>query len=133
MKLFYKILLSAPAVLIAVIIFILSSLPHPDFLDLGIVWEDKILHIILYFVFGISISSFLLANLKYQQLRKFIIITLIVGAVYGFSDELHQYFVPGRDAEILDWCADLTGLLLSTLFIKYMKNKMISGFNDLKI
>ena len=125
MSFIVRVCLSTPAVLIAACIFILSDMPHPEFPDLGIVWEDKIMHISAYFVFGISIILFLLANLKNPVLRQVIVITFIVGAVYGFSDEFHQYFVPGRSAEILDWCADLTGLFVSTLLIKYIKNKMI--------
>lgn len=125
MSLIIKVCLSAPALLIALGIFIISDMPHPEFPDFGIVWEDKIMHISAYLVFGISIVLFLLANLKNPILKNVVILTLIIGAVYGFSDEIHQYYVPGRDAEILDWFADLTGLFLSILFIKSIKNKLI--------
>jgi VanZ family protein len=38
-----------------------------------------------------------------------LLITFIFGSIYGISDELHQYFVPGRSVEFLDWVADTLG------------------------
>lgn len=32
-----------------------------------------------------------------------------VSALYGLSDEFHQRFVPGRNASVEDWLADLLG------------------------
>ena len=37
---------------------------------------------------------------------------ILVGALYGASDEWHQSFVAGRDAALLDWVADLSGVTL---------------------
>lgn len=34
---------------------------------------------------------------------------LILGSLYGISDELHQTQVPGRTADTLDWMADTLG------------------------
>ena len=39
----------------------------------------------------------------------------IIGTLYGLSDELHQSFVPGRDASIEDAAADAFGALLGSL------------------
>ena len=41
-------------------------------------------------------------------------------AFYALFDELHQLFVPGRDCEILDWCADFIGSLLGVLIVSLM-------------
>lgn len=38
-----------------------------------------------------------------------------IGALYGLSDELHQYFVPSRTASIVDLLADSLGSLLGAL------------------
>ena len=42
---------------------------------------------------------------------------------YAASDEIHQSFVPGRDASIMDWAADAVGILISSYiyYIKYFK------------
>lgn len=31
---------------------------------------------------------------------------------YAASDEMHQSFIPGRDANIMDWLADAAGILI---------------------
>ena len=36
---------------------------------------------------------------------------LIIGALYGMSDEWHQMYVPGRMPDVADWIADVAGLL----------------------
>jgi VanZ family protein len=119
---------SLPAVLIAVTIFWLSNATHPEFPHIGIEWEDKIAHSLAYFIFGISLIMFLLSNTKWDSRNKIAIVTIIIGALYGFSDELHQYFIPGRDAEFLDWVADIVGISISLIFIKILKNKLIEAY-----
>lgn len=42
-------------------------------------------------------------------------ITLLFGAVYAISDEMHQLFVPGRGAQIQDVFIDLTGAVLGII------------------
>lgn len=37
------------------------------------------------------------------------VLAFAIAGGYGASDEIHQYFVPGRSADIADWYADLTG------------------------
>jgi VanZ family protein len=44
---------------------------------------------------------------------------------YGASDEWHQSFVPGRDADLLDLLADTTGGLLAISFIYFVNKKQI--------
>src|SRR5262245_28308159 len=34
---------------------------------------------------------------------------ILITALYGLSDEIHQIFVPGRDFEVLDIAADTLG------------------------
>ena len=39
-------------------------------------------------------------------------IVLAATLIYGASDEIHQYFVPGRNASWTDWLADTLGGLI---------------------
>jgi VanZ family protein len=41
----------------------------------------------------------------------------IISAAYGVSDELHQYFVPGRSTSAIDWVADALGAAVSIVAI----------------
>ena len=38
-------------------------------------------------------------------------------AVYGITDEFHQWFVPGRTADVNDWMADCTGAAIAVAVV----------------
>jgi len=122
--LYPRLILSTPFFVIAILIFLFSHIPHPEFPNIGIEWEDKIMHFFVYFIFGITVIVFILSNSKKNNLRFVAIISILIGSFYGLSDEIHQYFIPGRDAEFLDWIADLFGILISLIFIKSLKRKV---------
>jgi VanZ family protein len=44
---------------------------------------------------------------------------ILVGVLYGVTDEFHQAFVPGRSVSVFDWIADVVGVLMGyTIFLK---------------
>ncbi|MFQ6000683.1 MAG: VanZ family protein [Anaerolineae bacterium] len=47
---------------------------------------------------------------------------LLIGGLYALSDEFHQGFVPGRNAELLDLAFDILGIVLGL----YMAKMVIS-------
>ncbi|MBI3962103.1 MAG: VanZ family protein [Deinococcus sp.] len=63
---------------------------------------DKLTHALLYLPLG-----WLLARATGRAP-----VALAVAALYGASDEIHQYFVPGRAASLGDLAADLLGSAL---------------------
>jgi hypothetical protein len=101
-----------PVLIILVSIFYVSSkseLPGGKFLD--ILFLDKIAHLLEYFL----LSWFLFRALHYSEsvkIKKAILISIIFSAVYGITDEVHQYFVPLRDISIFDWFFDCIGAAL---------------------
>ena len=126
MSLIKQVIFSLPAIIIAVTIFILSNGPQPGLPNLGIVWEDKLLHLTSYFIFGLALILFMIANFQSMSVRKIALITIIIGAFYGLSDEIHQNYIPGRHCDLFDWIADLIGVIISTKFIKLLKTKLIT-------
>jgi VanZ family protein len=111
-----KILYSLPVLGAALSIYYVSSLPQIPYIHSTCAWYDKVLHIIAYFIFGISLF---LAFVPYKKtsLKKKLIISIIIGAFYGATDEYHQYFVIGRSSEIADLIADIIGICLSSIFM----------------
>ena len=105
-----------PAILIAALIFTLSSFPQPEFIELNIQYKDKIFHFIAYFAFGSSLIMGFIRNQANWSKTRLIWAVLLIGAAYGASDELHQYFVPGRSCDFADWIADCLGISFSLLF-----------------
>ncbi|MEQ1908227.1 MAG: VanZ family protein [Vicinamibacterales bacterium] len=86
-------------------IFVLSSIANPPTVPEG---SDKELHMLLYGGLGLLFSRALAGGWHRVTARNVIATTLFV-ALYGASDELHQYFNPPRNVEILDVVADTIG------------------------
>jgi VanZ family protein len=61
-------------------------------------------------------------------------VTVALVAFYGITDEFHQWFVPGRTADVNDWVADCTGaagavvvILLVARFVGKQGNHRFHG------
>ncbi len=42
---------------------------------------------------------------------------IFLGSLYGLADELHQYFVPNRYADPIDWVADTLGSAVGAIAV----------------
>lgn len=49
--------------------------------------------------------------------------TFILSGLYAISDEVHQFFVPGRNGQLLDVGFDLLGAVLALLFISNLVDR----------
>ncbi len=92
-----------------------SSLPAPMLFP----HQDKVLHVTAYFVMGLFAWRFF-RHLTPSGLRKSIA-TMLFCSLYGISDEWHQSFVPGRDADAMDWAADTFGGFLAAHVYYYLE------------
>ena len=72
---------------------------------------DKIIHTIVYFILAILLYFSLFKSGVRQYL---LAISLLLAVIYGISDEIHQYYVPGRIASIGDVVADSLGALIGS-------------------
>lgn len=106
----------AAAALYACAIFIGSAIPGPELPPLVTSISDKLLHICEYGVFGFLVYRALRMQGKFRGIaRHAALAAIILAALYGASDEVHQLYVPGRSAEVLDWTADASGAILGVL------------------
>jgi len=110
-------------------IFLFSSFPTPIKIP-SFSFADKLAHLLAY---G------LLASLIYFTLEKSrvnfhpIFIPFLVAFLYGVSDEIHQYFVPGRNADVFDALANALGGFIFPLGIhakKYRRGIKVSNKNQ---
>ncbi len=97
-----------PAAAYAVVIFAISAQSHPlAFLPEAWLAQDKLLHLLEYAALGaLLVPAFRLTGLRPS--RAFLA-ALVVASLYGATDEIHQWFVPGRTADVRDWVADTLG------------------------
>jgi len=96
-------------------LFALSAIPEPERADVPRIimlpptWQN-LLHVPAYFI---------LAMLWWRTLRTqkwsipaAVTAAVLVSAIYGVLDEVHQYFVPGRFLSLTDAVLNLIGALL---------------------
>lgn len=83
----------------------------------------KLAHYTIYTLGGILIYNY--ANTTDKSKKEKILYSIAFGAGYAITDELHQFFVPGRSARIFDVGIDtlgvITGVLLYLVIIKIIQ------------
>ena len=80
-------------------------------------WLRKAAHFTIYLILGFLITSLMK---EYKEInKKVLLISIIISVLYAISDEVHQYFVPGRSCEIRDMLIDSTGSIIGT-YIYYL-------------
>ena len=72
---------------------------------------DKLVHVLLYMPLAFLIFS----AMKRSGFNKYVfLISFLLAGVYGITDEIHQSFVPGRDAALADVAADFVGSIMGS-------------------
>ena len=103
----------------AILIFILSSLSNPSPVPLpDIFMADKVIHFIEYAIFGFLLFSALYEGMV---LKKAVFLSIFMAAIYGATDEFHQYFVAHRDSDPFDLLADSLGGVAGTAMEALLK------------
>lgn len=74
----------------------------------------KSFHLVEYAVLSILIYF---ATIKYLP-------AIYISYVYALSDEMHQFFVPGRTSKFSDTLIDLGGILIGIIIIKILISKV---------
>ena len=84
-----------------------SNLPAPyEFPE-----SDKVVHVLVYAPLGVLMVY---ALSRSTQSANLIFFGACLAFLYGLTDEVHQYFVPGRTASGLDLMADGTGAMIGS-------------------
>jgi VanZ family protein len=118
-----------PAIFWLILIFVLSSIPNLTGPDLKFKLQDKFYHFIFYAIFGFLIGRAFFFQSRFQQLKNnFLIFGIVFGALYAMSDEVHQYFVPGRTMSPWDALADIAGVIFGLMIFNWwVKNKRLKN------
>ncbi|MFO7768252.1 MAG: VanZ family protein [bacterium] len=98
-----------PAVLWAGVIWYGSSLSIGTVSPFRFTGVDKLGHLAEYGVLGL-LSAWALMRSRPDMLSQDIVQgAMMIGGTWGWVDEVHQYWVPGRTSDPLDMLADLAG------------------------
>ncbi|MFC1726524.1 VanZ family protein [candidate division KSB1 bacterium] len=99
----------------------ISKIPDLNKSDLPI---DKLVHLVEYFFLGILMARGLFYQNNIHIKTRYFIYSILIAVAIGFFDESYQFFVPNRDANILDFLSDSAGSILGTfIFNKYLKDE----------
>jgi VanZ family protein len=113
----------SPAVIYACVIFYVSALSQVSTSLSG--WNfDKLLHLIEYIPFGILIVFGMTFGSSVNSKKKSAIFSLVLLILYALSDEIHQSFVPGRDANAFDLMADIAGGSIGIFMFFVFRNNL---------
>lgn len=97
-----------------------------NFIDNSVFYIRKSAHFIEYLILGILVINVLA---DYNLDKKIIIYSFIFCLIYAITDEIHQLFIEGRSAKVMDVFIDssgsITGILLYYLLLFKLKNKKV--------
>lgn len=124
-KLKYILIYWIPIFIYCLLIFVQSSYPSVETIP-SFLFSDKLLHFSAYALLGIlffrAFETFPALNNHHLT----VFLGIMCAGLYGASDEIHQYFVPGRNADLMDLVADFAGsfagvMIYRTILSKYNK------------
>lgn len=115
-------LLAALAAAWAGAIFWASSQPEPQrYLPERFLLHDKLLHAAIYAVLGALVAATIRATRV--PAGRALALAALLGTAYGATDEWHQSYVPGRDADPVDLAADAAGALAGAAAVLALRGR----------
>ncbi len=70
---------------------------------------DKAIHLIEYGVLSVLFFFSLRKSIPGFNIKSAAVLAIVFSGSYGISDEVHQYFVPGRESSMGDVMANFIG------------------------
>jgi VanZ family protein len=109
------------AILYACLIFYFSSRADiPDFIEPIFTTSDKLVHLIEFALLGgLLFLAFASAGWRPWDAP----LAMMLGVLYGATDEIHQLFVPGRFADPLDALVNGIGVVMAVVILAYFDRR----------
>ena len=108
-----------PLILYCLFIYIQSANPSPEQIP-SFPFVDKVLHFVAYGIMGILFyRAYQTLRIK-NNIQMLMLLSVVSASLYGISDEIHQSFVPFREAEIADVIADMLGAASGVLLYQLL-------------
>ena len=111
-----------PIIVYCLFIFIQSSFPSPEELP-RVIHFDKLLHFMAFACLGaLFFRAFRTLRIK-NNLNLILTLSILLSSLYGITDEIHQHFVPYRNAEVLDALLDMLGSVFGVFVYQFLVAK----------
>lgn len=105
------------------IIYHLSAQSEPE-VPSFLLLNDKVTHFFEYALLGLLLIRALKKEYFKFNHTGLKLIALLAAAAYGLSDELHQGFVSGRNADFYDWLVDFYGSAFGSFCLLIPKERL---------
>lgn len=109
-----------PVFLYCLLIYIQSSYPSPETIP-NLPYMDKLLHFAAYAILGVLFFRAFRKQRFKDNIRLAMILSMLLSTLYGLSDELHQSYVPYRNADLMDALADMLGSVGGVYFFNHFQ------------
>jgi VanZ family protein len=86
-----------------------------------------VLHFVAYALLGILFLRALKTSRIKINIKLMMILSILLSFLYGISDEIHQYFVPYRNADLMDVLADMFGAITGVYIYQSLAGKTSAG------
>jgi VanZ family protein len=111
---------AAPAIVFALIIFAVSAIPGREMPGLPFWSFDKVLHAA---EFGLFAALLYRAFIRPRPIWRPFLGTVLIAVAWGFLDEIHQLFVPGRNCDPGDFFADALGAVVVASVLAFIRRR----------
>ncbi len=101
-----------PALLSMALIWLVSSISTPDLPVHDFPFRDKGVHAVVYAGLALLVAHACLRTFEGRARIRVALVACFVTVMWGFLDEVHQAFVPGRSADLVDLAADGIGAVV---------------------
>ena len=98
--------------LIAIAIFYISSLSFQPSPRGDIYSKLTLYHFFAFFFLALFLE---ISLLKGKRIYFLLFLAVLISAMYGITDELHQLFVPGRFCSVSNFLTNLSGIIIASL------------------
>ncbi|MHB1485457.1 MAG: VanZ family protein [Saccharofermentanales bacterium] len=78
----------------------------------------SVAHFIEFFILGIFAYKLVFYTLAKKSFKR-ILYPFVFCGLYALTDEIHQYFVPGRAMQLSDWLTDAAGITVAIVIIYF--------------
>lgn len=109
-----------PAIIYAVVVFLLSSVPGMNIPEYKFLVSDKIMHFMEYALFAILIFRSFSQLFHKQKFHYVIVVSSFFLILFALLDEYYQKYIPGRESDVADVILDVLGASL-ILFLLWMR------------
>lgn len=116
----------APWVILMLFVSIESSVGDMAVNEIDLPFLDKIVHFCIFAALGWFLARGMYLARTGALSRHYGLWAMLIGTVFGASDEWHQSFVPGRHADWADLLADVLGIISAViLYNVFQKRKRL--------